>query len=95
VGVARALPSWAPAQRKMVTKEAQLGGEVIASQTKGEKAMLEIQLRYEAKVSALKGEITGVKALSVVRKVGETESTQNVAQPQLRKAAVLPGKAGK
>jgi hypothetical protein len=59
-------------------EKAQLEGEVVASKTKGEKAVLEIQLPYEAKASALKEEIAGLKALAVVRKVGETESTLNV-----------------
>ena len=62
----------------MKEEKAQLSGEVIASKLKGEKAVLEIQLRYEAEVSALKEEIAGLKALSVVHKAGKTESTPNV-----------------
>src|SRR2546421_10508346 len=59
-------------------EKAQPRGEVIASKLKGEKAVLEIQLRYEAEVSAMKEEMASLKASLVVHKAGETEATLNV-----------------
>jgi len=58
--------------------KALLRGEVIASKLKGEKAVLEIQLRYEAEVSALKEEIAGLKASLVVHKASEAEAMLSV-----------------